>query len=418
MSASGPAFFNMIEITTDYKSKNGSPYAVASVGIEKRELIVRWGDGHTSSYHSVWLRHQCECDACGTCRTGVRMLHIQDIPDDIGPSLKAWTDEEIHITWTNDGHESVYAARWLRDHCCSDEERARRRQRPILWDTSIGDDVPWADFTEVEANARARLAMLQTVCDYGFCKIANVPTDAGEKHRLIELVGPQRQTNYGTYNLTKRAKAENVAEVSMTLDPHSDEAYRLSHVGITVFQVLHQTKGGGDTTLVDGFEAARRLRETSPEDFKLLTKLPIPCQRVDMALYSDRMPRSFISYIPAIRLDSWGEVCGIRMNERQIAPLDLPAHQVGPCYRAMRRFLDILYDPEMRLTFKLTRGEGLLFDNHRLLHGRTGFDIETPPRQVLTSTVDLEEFHSTMRMLRLAEGQDGIRITYSQGLLG
>lgn len=95
------------------------------------------------------------------------------------------------------------------------------------------------------------------------------------------------------------------------------------------------------------------------------------------------------------------ETCG-RLNERQVAPLDAPAHQIDTCYRALR------------LTFKLQAGEGLIFDDQRVFHGRTVFSPEEPTRSVLTSPVDLEEFYSNIRLLRTSLEEGASPITYGQ----
>ena len=44
------------------------------------------------------------------------------------------------------------------------------------------------------------------------------------------------------------------------------------------------------------------------------------------------------------------------------------------------------------------------FQNEKpcLLHGRTAYEAEDPGRSVLTSSVDMEEFFSTMRLLEVA----------------
>jgi len=80
--------------------------------------------------------------------------------------------------------------------------------------------------------------------------------------------------------------------------------------------------------------------------------------------------------------------------------------------------LALVYDPALRLTFKLQAGEGLIFDNQRVFHGRTEFSPEEPTRSVLTSPVDLEEFYSNIRLLRTSLEEGASPITYGQGMLG
>ncbi len=237
-----------------------SRYRICRAEVNEKKTVLTWADGHQSSFHPLWLRHQCTCQHCGTPRNAVRRIRLHHIPHDVSPKLEAHTTDQVCIAWSNDNHRSVYQARWLRDNCYSEAEREFRRHRPLLWDATIAKTPLLADLEQAEADPQARLTMLQAVRDYGFCRINNVPTQPHESHRLIELVGTQRQTNYGTYTLAKKMAVDNVGDITDALDPHNDETYRLSTIGITVFQVLRASSHGGDSTLVDGFEAVRRLR--------------------------------------------------------------------------------------------------------------------------------------------------------------
>lgn len=392
-------------------------YQIVKSGIEDNQLAVTWGDGHRSQFHPLWLRHQCECTHCGSPINGVRGLRILDIPEDLSFDSLGQVNDEIQISWLPEAHVSVYRAGWLRDHCYSDKERAQRKHRPALWDGSIANNPPEHDFDQVVNNPAKQLAMLESVRDFGFCKVNQIPTDPSQSHRLIALVGDQRQSHYGSYLLSKKEKVDNVGDVTFELPPHADETYRLSCIGITIFQVWNPSTNGGDSTLVDGFEAARRLRANWPQDFELLAKVPIITERLDPAANTDGKPRWFRARLPLIKLDDEGEVSGVHYNERQIAPLDMPADLIEPYYRALRRLFSILYDPELMVTFKLVAGQGLLFDNQRILHGRTAFTADTPPRSVLTSSVDLEEFHSTMRLLQKTLGVDSPPMLFNQGMV-
>ena len=396
---------------------NDARYSISSAQIDETHVCIIWGDGHMSRFHPMWLRHQCECEVCGSPLDALRGVRLHHLPETVTPQNLEVTEDGIALAWVHDGHRSRYQATWLRDHCYSPEERALRKHQPILWDGTIESDPPTADYDAARASDAVRLKMLEAVRDYGFCKIVGVPPDQAHSQNLIELVGMQRQTHYGTYTLAKRKAVDNVGDNSDPLDPHQDETYRLSAVGITVFQVLHPSSNGGHSTLVDGYEAVRRLRDQAPEDFELLTKLPITGQRLDRARNSGGNQRFLSAKMPIIKLDFDGDVAGLRLNERQIAPLDMPGELIGPCYRALKRLFEFVYDPDLVVTFPLQAGEGLLFDNHRVLHGRTGFVPEDPPRAVLTSSVDLEEFHSTMRTLEMAAGKQGPLMQFAQGVV-
>ena len=398
-------------------AEQSAMYEIINASIEYSQLMITWGDGHHSSYHPLWLRHQCECNVCGTPIDAVRGIRLLDIPSNIEPELRDNSNNGIHIQWMPDKHRSVYSAKWLRNHCYSDKERARRKHRPTLWDGSIVDALPTFDFNQVEMDQTEHLAMLESVRDYGFCRVINLSTEPGQSHRLIELIGTQRQTHFSTYNLSRKSSVDNVGDITSKLPPHVDETYRLSSIGINIFQVLEPSSNGGDSTLVDGFQVAHKMKEKWLQDFDLLTRVPITAERFDLGSNTDGQSRWYKARMPVIKLDSDNDISGVRINERQIAPLDVPGNLIEPCYRALRRMFEILYDPKMIITLKLKAGDGLLFNNQRVLHGRTEFDAEEPARSVLTSSVDLDDFYSTMRILRRTLDTEDSSMAFNQGMV-
>ena len=47
-------------------AEQSAMYEIVNASIDDSQLTITWGDGHHSSYHPLWLRHQCECKVCGT----------------------------------------------------------------------------------------------------------------------------------------------------------------------------------------------------------------------------------------------------------------------------------------------------------------------------------------------------------------
>ena len=394
-----------------------SRYQIKQTDIVKHGLQVDWDDGHQSHFHPVWLRHQCECESCGTPMNAVRALRIHHIPEDISITNIEFDHQQVNVVWSGEDHHSEYTARWLRDHCYSDSERNKRKHQPILWDASIGQNPPVFDFVEAQRDSAARLEMLDAVCDYGFCKVENLPGTLGESERLISLVGTRRQTHFGNYQLSKKPAINNVGDIKHELPPHCDETYRTSTIGITVFQVMRASSEGGHSTLMDGLEAVRRLHGQFPDAYDLLTRVPVFTQRFDPDHAEGELPRWYQCRLPMIQLDAEGDVSGVRINERQMAPLDAPSELIEPCYRAIRQLMKIVYDPDLLISFALKKGEGLLFNNQRVLHGRTAFKAEQPGRSVLTNSVDLEDFYSNLRVLTSRLKPDQPPCAYAQGLV-
>ena len=58
-------------------------------------------------------------------------------------------------------------------------------------------------------------------------------------------------------------------------------------------------------------------------------------------------------------------------------------------YDALRPLMKMIYSAEETVKFRIKTGEMLIFNNHRLLHGRTGFDPSSG-RHVRLVHVDLD----------------------------
>jgi alpha-ketoglutarate-dependent taurine dioxygenase len=98
----------------------------------------------------------------------------------------------------------------------------------------------------------------------------------------------------------------------------------------------------------------------------------------------------------------------VRLLDRAMAPVDCPFDQVAGFYDALRELLSLSYGGEGLIEFKLQAGEMLVFNNQRLMHGRTGFDASNSPRHIRSCHVDLDEFYSRLRII-YARRQDARR---------
>ncbi|MDH3536889.1 MAG: TauD/TfdA family dioxygenase, partial [Gammaproteobacteria bacterium] len=170
--------------------------------------------------------------------------------------------------------------------------------------------------------------------------------------------------------------------------------------GINLFHCLKAHPGGGGASIfVDGIGAANALRDSDPDAFELLSTVPL-------LFVAERNPQErFRSRARVIALDSEGQVRGIRITDRTLPALDLPLELIEPAYRAIGRFYRLLLAPERIFERLLKPGELVVFDNHRVLHGRRAFDPEAGERWLQQLSVDREEFQSLFRQLAEAEGR-------------
>ena len=102
---------------------------------------------------------------------------------------------------------------------------------------------------------------------------------------------------------------------------------------------------------------------------------------------------------PVIRLGADGEPLEIRFGTFVKGPFDVPAAQMDDLYRAYRRFSLMTKDPAYQVTFRLSAGDLMAFDNRRILHARTAFEPSSGERHLRGCYMDTDELLSRIRVL-------------------
>jgi alpha-ketoglutarate-dependent taurine dioxygenase/DUF971 family protein len=390
---------------------------IRAVGLDDGRVTVNWEDGHESRFHPVWLRYNCDCGDCGQTDKGLRSLRLTDIPRDIAVTTAAIHGEgRLALTWS-DGHGARFEPGWLRACCYSSAEREYRRLKPKLWGPELSGAMPRCDYHRVRADAAEHLRLLEHLRDYGFVHLRGAPIGPEASQEITDLVGTVRVTNYGSsYDFIAKPTPLVQGDTGTKLEPHTDEPYRYSPPAITFFQVFKASEdGGGASILVDGFRVAEVLRARDPDAFHMLSHAPQTFHRDISSDRTESDARDFRCAARILSLDFEGNLAGFRLLDRGAGPLDLPAHMIEPYFDALRSLLEILYDEAEQLSVPLVTGDVLIFNNQRVLHGREAFDRGEAGRHLRTSNVDLDEFHSRLRVLSRRLGRDSAEMNLPAG---
>ena len=91
-----------------------------------------------------------------------------------------------------------------------------------------------------------------------------------------------------------------------------------------------------------------------------------------------------------------------------MAPLDVDPSVMGAYYRALIEFSTRLNDPANAVQFRLQPGQAIVYDNQRILHGRSAFTAAAGRRHLRLCTIDRDQFHSRLRLLRERSGRRGV----------
>jgi gamma-butyrobetaine dioxygenase len=215
--------------------------------------------------------------------------------------------------------------------------------------------------------------------------------------------GFPQESNFGrVQDLVFDPAMRSIANDIKALKPHTDEPYRASPPGILLFHcIANDQTGAGSSTFVDGFEIAEQLRTEDLEGFCAL------CNNSQAFRRHFAEDVDLIAEFPIISLDEFGNLCGIRVNDRVAAPATIAPDQIEAYYRGLHYLLRQSENPDLIMHLTLQPGDIAIFDNHRVLHGRTDLTVDGK-RWLQWVQIERGDFHSSLRILadRLGQARD------------
>ncbi len=354
-------------------------------------LSVAWDDAESADFHFVWLRDNCACPECRHPDAWERLIDNVTLSLDQRPTV-ADAGDRLNITWS-DGHESSYGWQWLRDHRYGKPARLDRAERPILWTASIADAPPVVELAEIDAGDVGLRRWLSLIRDYGFTIVKGVPARVGAVVELAQRITFIQETHFGReFQVISKPDPENLAYTAVKLTAHTDVVNRRNLPGLQFLHCIEFEATGGESILVDGFEAARRLREQHPEKHELLASVDIPY------VFEDEH-HDIRNHQRVITVDGDGHHTEVRFHTALLGAIDLDPELIEPFYRAWQTFGRLLRDRELEYVFKMEPGDCQVFDNRRVLHARAAFDPNSGPRHLQGTYVERDDFMSRLRVL-------------------
>lgn len=362
----------------------------ATLAVASDGLTVAWPD-RAWTFHPVWLREQSRDATARDKAIGQRLYDSWKLPLDLAVTEASLAEGTVGIAFS-DGHRTTYPLEFLRRESgkAVPDDLAGT---PQPWDGSL-TELPTLDWGEVMASARAVLTLADTLATHGFCILTGGPTGMDDAERVANRFGPIRRTNWGgVADVKVEAVAVDLTQTNRWLEPHADNPYRLPAPGYILLHCLRNDAEGGESTLVDGFHVAERLRHEDPAAFEILTTTATRFRYVD--------PETVLEhYGPLIELAPDGTIRRLRFNSRTEEPPAFSPDRLAAYYAARRRYAELLHAPECTIEFKLEPGQLLFMDNYRLLHGRRGYSLDSGGRHMRQAYIDRDCVASRQKVLR------------------
>jgi gamma-butyrobetaine dioxygenase len=339
---------------------------------------------------AMWLRDSATDAESRDPVSGQRLFGITDLPADLRVESATATDGILEVVFAPGGHRAVYDVADLLEQVgtarCDDRNEDGKRLWRRASDLGPVTRVPWVAYLADKAE------VLRRVVRDGFALLGETPTREGAVTEVAETFGYVRETNYGRlFDIRVEENASNLAFTGIAISPHTDNPYRDPVPTLQLLHCLSNAAFGGDSGLVDGFAAAAVLRDEHPDAFEVLT-------RTSVRYRFDSADAHLAAVAPMIGLDAAGRIREIRFNNRSMQVPPQGPDDAHRFYAAYRTFAELLLDPAAQLTFRMTPGDCLVFDNTRLLHARTAFEA-VGGRHLQGTYADLDGLLSTLATL-------------------
>jgi alpha-ketoglutarate-dependent taurine dioxygenase len=347
-----------------------------SITLRDRWLRVRFEGGAPThgDFHYLWLRHNCDQDLHPATRE--RVVDASEFDEAIRPR-DAWIEggDTLVIHWDEPSERcSRYALAWLRAHAY-----APGRVDPGGPDTDLAgitlDAAALGDALFDHALARLSARGVARIVGY---RPRGEDVGPEDTEALIDELTARGLAVIGTHfgriedlRTDNRTNANNdqLGYTDAAIDLHTDQPFLEEPPHFQALHCLQPAPVGGDTALVDARALSELLRAEDADAWEMLRTVPVVFHRKQ---------RSFEKVLSAPVLGEDGP-SGFRARYSYftLAPFRVPFAQMERWYRAHRRFARMVRDPRHQLRFRLEAGDVVLYDNHRMLHARTGF---TGPR--------------------------------------
>jgi gamma-butyrobetaine dioxygenase len=239
----------------------------------------------------------------------------------------------------------------------------------------------------------ARAALTRALIEDGIAFVTDMAEDEGSLPRLVNTIGPITPSAEGLFfNVRVEIEPTNLAFTAGPLEMHTDLPGEEMAPGVQFLHCIDNTVEGGRSLFVDGAAVAMALKAEDPEAFDLLAGHDIPFfYRHDNWDYREHQR--------VIETDVDGNVTGVTISQHLQDYLDLPQSLLDRYYPALVRFIRMLQEDRFMMRCRAQAGTCVVFDNHRIVHGREGYVADSGQRYLRGCYTDRGALRSTYRVL-------------------
>ena len=337
--------------------------------------------------HPLWLRERLN-DEKNLDKSSLQRLYEPSLLDDSLEINEFTIDSNLLKINFNDGEVGNY----LIDDLVNEINNYDVIPDKLEWNNNI-DNLPYHDYNKFNKSKYLTIKMLSDFHSLGFVIITNLSNKEGTVLKFAESLGPIRSTNFGKYfDVISKPNPNDLAYTSLGLSAHADNPYRKPIPGIQLLHCIANQAKGGDSILVDGFAVANYLKKNNKDFFDILTSTQILFRFIDKDVILENWGK-------LIELDDDNNFKQIRFSGRLDYVPALETNKLSIFYKARKKLYHLCSSKDFVINFRLESGMLMMFDNHRLLHGRSEYDPSSGHRHLQGCYIEHDATEGKLRRL-------------------
>ena len=361
---------------------------IENIKVQQNGLYVRFKNKLYDNFPNIWLRDHAKDEKNWDERSHQRKTFTASLDPNLH-IIKADIVEDgeyINILWSDLEKAVKYSSKFLSNNLLV--KNIKNNNNYKLWEKNSVDDQVFIDFNNIISEDGFKI-FLKHLYEFGFCVITNCKTEMKTVEIIANRIGYIRHSIFG--GLWSFESNENMADSAYTqeeLRPHTDSTYSNDAPGLQLLLCCDYNAVGGDSIMVDGFNIAKLIKKENEEIFDILSKIEVPGKYTgDGVVLEARRP--------ILRLNSNKELLQVSFNNYDRADFRLENELMINFYQAIKKFDILANDPKMQWKHTLKPGELLIFNNWRVLHGRSSFKGK---RKIAGCYINKEDFDSVCKI--------------------
>lgn len=342
-------------------------------------------------FNYCWLR-----DACPSCidpQTRERIFDVASLRDLPRASAASIEDDALVIDWQTETQVSRIPLSLLETFAARGRSEDPADLPRNLWHGDDGPRFARVPQKAVLDDADARAELTRALIEDGIAIVTDMDTDEESLPRLVNAIGPITPSAEGLFfDVRVEIEPTNLAFTAGPLEMHTDLPGEEAAPGVQFLHCMENTVEGGLSLFLDGAAVAEALRDEDPEAFRLLADNKIP-------FFYRHDNWDYRAHQRVIETDPEGRVTGVTISQHLQDAMDLPQDLLDSYYPAFIKFLKMMQEERFLVRFRSEAGNCVIFDNHRIVHGREGYVADSGKRHLRGCYTDRGALYSTYRVL-------------------